>query len=69
MSKSETISSEQKENPKQYDLEERTSEFARRVRAFIKLLNKTLANIKEAKQLMRASDFGFVLCNLHDIFL
>ena len=33
----------------------RTYEFARRVRAFIKLLNKTLANIEDAKQLIRAS--------------
>src|SRR5438445_9226086 len=43
------------ENPKRYDLEERTYEFARRVRAFIKLLNRTLANIEDAKQLIRAS--------------
>ena len=43
------------ENPKRYDLEERTYEFARRVRAFIKLLHKTLANIEDAKQLIRAS--------------
>ena len=43
------------ENPKRYDLEDRTYEFARRVRAFIKLLNKTLANIEDAKQLLRAS--------------
>jgi four helix bundle protein len=42
-------------NSKRYDLEERTYEFARRVRAFIKLLNKTLANIEDAKQLIRAS--------------
>ena len=43
------------ENPKRYDLEERTYEFARHVRAFIKLLQKTLANIEDAKQLIRAS--------------
>jgi four helix bundle protein len=43
------------ENSKRYDLEERTYEFARRVRAFIKLLNKMLANIEDAKQLIRAS--------------
>src|SRR5204863_7451320 len=43
------------ENPKRYDLEERTYEFARRVRAFIKLLHKTLANIEDAKQLVRPS--------------
>src|SRR6266581_1809621 len=45
----------EKENPKRYDLEERTYEFARRVRAFIRLLHKTLANIEDAKQLIRAS--------------
>ena len=43
------------ENSKRYDLEERTYEFARRVRAFMKLLNKTLANIEDAKQVIRAS--------------
>jgi four helix bundle protein len=43
------------ENSRRYDLEERTYEFARRVRAFIKLLNKTLANIEDAKQVIRSS--------------
>src|SRR6266702_1191881 len=43
------------ENAKRYDLEEWTCEIARRVRAFIKLLNKTLATIEEAKQVIRAS--------------
>ena len=43
------------ENSKRYDLEERTYEFARRVRVFINLLHKTLANIEEAKQVIRAS--------------
>ena len=45
----------ERENPKRYDLEERTYQFACRVRAFIKLLHKTLANIEDAKQLIRAS--------------
>ena len=45
----------EEENPKRYDLEERTYEFARRVRAFVKLLNRTLANTEDAKQLIRAS--------------
>jgi four helix bundle protein len=44
-----------KENSKQYDLEDRTFEFARRVRAFVKKLLKTLANIEDGKQLIRAS--------------
>src|SRR5437870_6556340 len=45
----------ERESPKRYDLEVRTYEVARRVRAFIKLLHKTLANIEDAKQLIRAS--------------
>jgi hypothetical protein len=32
-------------NSKQYDLEDRTLEFARRVRKFVKLLPRTIANI------------------------
>jgi four helix bundle protein len=42
-------------NSKQYDLEDRTLEFARRVRKFVKLLPKTIANIEDGKQLIRAS--------------
>ena len=42
-------------NPKQYDLEDRTLEFARRVRKFVKLLTKIIANIEDGKQLIRAS--------------
>jgi len=45
----------ERENSKRYDLQEWTYEFARRVREFFKLLNKTLANIEDAKQLIRAS--------------
>jgi len=41
-------------NPKQYDLEDRTLEFARRVRKFVKLLTKTIANIEDGKQLIKA---------------
>ena len=44
-----------KENSKQYDLEDRTFEFARRVRAFVKKLNKTIANIEDGKQIIKAS--------------
>ncbi len=40
---------------KRYDLEDRTFEFAKRDRAFVKALSKTLANIEDAKQLVRAS--------------
>jgi len=43
-------------NSKQYyDLEERTLTFARNVRAFVKKLHKTIANIEDGKQLVKAS--------------
>jgi hypothetical protein len=40
---------------KTYDLEERTFEFSKRCRAFIKKLAKTAANIEDGRQLIRAS--------------
>jgi len=40
---------------KQYDLEERTLEFAKRVRRFVQKLPKTIANLVDIKQLVRAS--------------
>ena len=43
------------ENPKQYDLEERTFEFAKRIRAFVNKLSKTITNIEDGKQLTNAS--------------
>ncbi len=42
-------------NPKQYDLEDRTLEFAKRVRALVKKLPKTIGNIEDGKQVVRAS--------------
>jgi len=45
----------EKENSKQYDLEERTLKFAKQVRAFVKKLKTTIANIEDGKQLIRAS--------------
>ena len=45
----------EKQNSKQYDLEERTLKFAKRVRAFVNQLKKTIANIEDGKQLVRAS--------------
>jgi four helix bundle protein len=42
-------------NSKQYDLEDRTLEFARRTRNFVKSLPKTIANYEDSKQLVRAS--------------
>jgi four helix bundle protein len=43
------------QNPKQYDLEDRTFLFAKRTRPFIKTLSKTAANIEDGKQLIRSS--------------
>ena len=43
------------QNSKQYDLEDRTLRFARRVRAFVKQLPKSQANIEDGRQLIRAS--------------
>ncbi len=42
-------------NSKRYDLEDRTLAFARRVRAFVKGLKRTIANIEDGKQFVRAS--------------
>ena len=38
-----------------YDLEERTFQFAKRVRIFVKRLPKTMANIEDGKQVIRSS--------------
>ncbi|HCE43746.1 MAG TPA: four helix bundle protein [Lentisphaeria bacterium] len=43
------------ENSKKYDLEERTFEFARDVRVFVRKLKKDIPNIEDSKQLVRAS--------------
>lgn len=40
---------------KKYDLEERTFEFARKVRAFTRSIPRTLENTEDVKQLIRAS--------------
>ena len=42
-------------NSKQYDLEDRTLGFARDVRAFVKSLPKTIANIEDIKQVVKSS--------------
>ena len=42
-------------NSKPYDLEERTLKFAKDVRAFVKKLPKTVANIEDSRQLVKAS--------------
>jgi len=38
-----------------YDLEERTFQFAKQVRLFVKTLPNTLANIEDSKQLIKTS--------------
>ena len=38
-----------------YDLEERTFQFAKRIRIWIKQLTKSVANIEDSKQLVRSS--------------
>jgi len=40
---------------KRYDLEDRTYEFARRVRAFVKTLPRTICNSEDVKQVVRSS--------------
>jgi len=42
-------------NKKYYDLEERTFEFAKAVRIFIKKIPKTIGNIEDGKQVVRSS--------------
>ncbi len=44
-----------KSNNKPYDLEERTFQFAKEVRLFVKTLKKSIANIEDAKQVVRSS--------------
>ena len=43
------------ENPKHYDLEERTLEFAKNSRVFVRRLPRTISNIEDVKQFVRAS--------------
>jgi four helix bundle protein len=43
------------DQPKQYDLEDRTFRFAQAVRAFVRKLPGTLSDIEDVKQLVRAS--------------
>lgn len=42
-------------NSKQYDLEERTFKFAKDVRALVKIIPRTIANIEDGKQVIRSS--------------
>ncbi len=45
----------QDENPKRFDLEDRTFAFAKRTRALVKELPKTIGNVEDARQLVRSS--------------
>jgi four helix bundle protein len=45
----------EKQESKLYDLEDRTFAFAKKVRDFVKTLPKTIGNIEDGKQLVRAS--------------
>jgi len=45
----------EKSNNKPYDLEERTFQFAKEVRLFVKTLEKSIANIEDSKQIVRSS--------------
>ncbi len=42
-------------NSKQYHLEDRTLAFAKNVRSFVKKIPKTLSNMEDGKQLVKAS--------------
>jgi len=58
--KLETLNSKQTQmsktqNSKSYDLGERTLRFAKRVRSYAKNLPKTLSNMEDARQLIKAS--------------
>jgi four helix bundle protein len=53
-SKQAQMSKTQKSKP--YDLRDRTLKFAKMVRNYVKNLPKTLSNIEDAKQLIKASD-------------
>jgi four helix bundle protein len=59
-SKPETLNSKQTQmskaqNSKPYDLRDRTLRFAKKVRNYVKNLLKTLGNIEDGKQLIKAS--------------
>jgi len=42
-------------NKNQYDLEERTYQFAKKVRGLLKKIPRTISNIEDGKQLARSS--------------
>ena len=42
-------------NLKQYDLEDRTKQFAIKARQFVKVISRNISNIEDGKQLIRSS--------------
>jgi len=44
------------EDAPKYDLEERTFQFAKKVRQFVKRLPRTICNLEDVKQLVRAQE-------------
>ena len=46
---------ERENSSKPYDLEERTFDFAKEVRAFVKLLPRSISNEEDVRQLIRAT--------------
>ena len=53
--KSQTNSNYQNIKHMEYDLEERTEQFARDIRKFVKTLPRTISNIRDVDQLVRSS--------------
>jgi four helix bundle protein len=49
------VETKNKGGTRRYDLEDRTFIFAKEVRAFVKRIPRTLANIEDTKQVVRAS--------------
>ncbi len=49
------IKMSESKNSKQYDLEDRTLQFAKKVREFIRKLPKTKSNFEDISQLIRSS--------------
>jgi four helix bundle protein len=45
----------EEKNSKRFDLEERTFQFAKRTRVFIRTLAKTIGNVEDARQVIRSS--------------
>ena len=53
----------EKQNSKQYDLEDRTLLYAKKVRKFIKDLPNCTSNFEDSKQLVRSSGANYIEAN------